>query len=108
MAEYNVAQGDQFPALQLQLQDKNGPVDLTNAAAVTIRVAFPSGVKIYAATVDALQTTTGKGNVTYNFQAGDIPDAGVFRMQTQVTWAASAKETFPNRGFDFLNVTDLI
>ena len=106
MTDYYFAQNDRLPQLKMNLQDQVDSIDLTNAVSVKVYVEFPTGVKEYAMTIAPNQSTSGKGDIQYDFVADDIPDPGRHRMRTVVTWSSSRDETFPNDGYDYMNVVE--
>lgn len=102
MTDYYFGQGDRLPQLKMVLGDQNGPIDLTDAESVKVYVEFSSGVKVYEMVV-APDQVTYKGHIQYDLKSDDIPDAGRFRMRTEVMWPGNRPETFPNDGYDYLN-----
>lgn len=98
--------GDTWPPLEVSLLDAGQPVDLTNATAIKIHVAPapPATITINAA-MEVYGTPTD-GVVRYVWAAGDLNQAGTFRLEVEVTWATGEIQTFPPASYLSYTVTD--
>jgi hypothetical protein len=104
VADLTIKQHDLFPALSVTLSDANGPVDLT--AATAVKVIMHSGVTTVTGTMTKApnQTTTGKGQATYQWVSPDTSVVGTYDTEFEVTWPTALPETFPNDGYKSITI----
>lgn len=104
-----IKQGDTTPFITATLKDSAGdPVDLTDATVrFLLRDAF-TWLEVLAE--DAVNDQNGdgsdgsKGQVHYEWQAGDTDDAGLSRGEFEVTYYDQTVESFPNGGYIFVEI----
>ena len=106
MADVWIKRNDTSPKLALTLQDVNGaPVNISGATCrLYMREMRSTTLVVAGATMDNLQTLEGEeivneGQVEYEWEVGDIPEAGGYYAEVEVTFAAGEIETFPNDGY---------
>lgn len=98
---------DLLPVLETRLDRDGSPVDLTDAVEVRLLVKRSSTIKInQTMTWDVDQTVNGgkRGIVTYAWQTGDTDTAAEYSVEYQVMWSGNRPETFPDGGYDVLQV----
>jgi len=104
---FEIKQGDTAPALETILYGgDDGPLDLTNADDVAIRMAlceYPFTVKLNLVSVTFAPDTSGA--VSYQWQAGDTDDVGVYDLEWVATFPGAQSMTVPSSGFDTVVVT---
>jgi hypothetical protein len=86
---------DTRPTLVAILSDSAGVLDLTDATAVALHVEHvATGTQL----VDAACTVSGAsaGEVTYEWQAGDLDAAGMCYFEFQITYSDGTILTVPN------------
>ena len=104
-----VKQGDTTPFLSATLKDVNlDPVDLTDA---TIRLLLHDAFTwLEALAEDAVNDQVGdgsdgsKGQVHYEWQAGETDTAGLYRGEFEVTYYDQTIESFPNGSYIFVEI----
>jgi hypothetical protein len=92
--------GDTWPPLEAQLQDRDGPVDLSGAT-VRLRIRNQQTGDMLLDNV-ATVTTPVSGNVKYIPTTGQLSRLGNFNVEWHVAWADGAEATFPNSGYGLL------
>jgi hypothetical protein len=92
-----IKQHDTYPPLEAQLSDKNGVVDLTNAASARLlRQPTPAGaLQDLPMTFKSPRTS---GFVVRDWATGDNAAAGTYSCEVEVTWNDGKITTFPNDG----------
>lgn len=116
MAFY-IKQGDTSPALLRQMKDASGnPISGVGASA-KFNMAMSTGqlvcnqktATIFAGTLPAelggATVTAADGWLKYTWAAGDTATAGTAVAEFQVTFADASIETFPNVGYEVVNIT---
>lgn len=104
MAFY-IKQGDTSPNLNAVLKDGNGQViDLTGAT-ITFRM---SPINSETLTVNKLASIASAqdGSVTYGWQSSDTSAVGSYYAEFEVLAANGTVETFPNKGYVRIEITD--
>jgi hypothetical protein len=99
--------GDTSPPLEATLRDANGPVDLTGASVrlhINRQHATKPFLNVAASIVNPNQPPDQLGKVRYQWESGDLSEAGNFDVEWFVTWADGAEATFPNAGYGKLVV----
>lgn len=101
--DFYLGGGDTLPVASTTIEDETGPIDLTNASSVTFHGKKAGAGTLIggAATIALLQSTTGKGQVSYTWQASDSLVFGKYWVQ----WVAIINGlivTAPNNGSDEL------
>lgn len=100
-----IKQNDTSPALVGQLFNPDGSnPDLTGATVKFIMRSSSGG----AAKVDASATvvTASTGRVKYTWSAGDTDTVGEYEGEFEVTFSGGAVQTYPNKGYLKIEVTD--
>lgn len=103
--------GDTYPPLRGLASDEAGPVDLSTADALQVRIK--SGATLITGTPIAVQPPASDAdgreyNWEYDWALGDTANPGDYVVQLKVTWDAAAVppqiETFPNDGGGTLTI----
>lgn len=93
MPSFSIRRGDTAPALEAILRDSTGALAiLANAT----EVRFLMRRRNQELKVNALATDIDGATATYQWQAADTDEAGVFHSEFQVTWNDGRIQTFPN------------
>jgi len=108
-----IKKGDTRPILTLTLYTRNSAgvktvADLSAggvAAKFTMTLIGSSTPKLSLKTMSIVNPGTS-GVVQYTWAAADTDTAGEYRAEVQVTYATGVIETFPNRGFFRVIVTE--
>lgn len=100
---HRMKQHDLEPQLRLVVLDGTVPVDLTNAAAVVLIVR---GVIDRAPMTKHADQTNHRGEVSYDWQAGDTDTVGEFDLEVEAMWPGTRPQTFPVKGYAVLIVED--
>lgn len=95
---------DTWPPLQATLSDQNGPIDLTNASTVHVIMKGTTALIDGACTIDANQTSTGMGQVTYTWAIGDTAITDTYQVEFEIVWAAGGIETIPNDSYRSIQI----
>lgn len=96
-----IKQGDTRPSLLVELRDKDGAVDLTNAVKVEFHMAMLDGGEVVIdSEADNLQVsaTEQRGYVSYPWAPGETATPGRYYGEFEVTFVAGEVMTFPNDG----------
>lgn len=106
MAGWYARIGDVNIPITVTLSDATGPVVLTGATVVfhAKRIGATDAISGTAALAD--QTTT-PGKCTYTLTAGNLDithAAGSYKVEWQVTFPTGRVATWPNPGFDLLDL----
>jgi hypothetical protein len=105
MTTYYVKQGDTAPVAAATLLDPSGAaVSLSGAAVVFHMVDQARAVVVNAAAIIDPDQVGNKGKVTYQWILADTDTAGIFLAEWQVTFAGGAVQTFPNLGYDTVQI----
>lgn len=95
--DYQATVGDYGKTIAGVCADAHGPVDLTDATSVTMRLGREGQTPIATGLADVdPDQATNKGRVTYTFVAGDLDTAGEFEL-TFVALFPDARLTFPTQ-----------
>jgi len=106
---FTIKQGDTSPSLEVQLTNQEDePVDLRLADRVEIHVN--GGVEAD----DIVDDTSGnlsflnkeKGKVQYTWRDGETSVSGQREVEFVVFFSNGKQETFPNRGFVYIQIQD--
>jgi hypothetical protein len=105
METFYIKRGDTSPAIRYALDPAS--VVLTGA---TVRFQMRARRSRGGATlIDApavVVTATGTPTVEYQWQTGEIANAGIFEAEFRVTYADGRVETFPNDEFISVKVSE--
>lgn len=93
MADLDLVQDDTYPT-RFRLSDAAGPVDLTNASAITLFLKSPSRLVTVTCTKDADQIAN-RGWVTTSYGPTDLSVADTYQAECQVVFNDGKKATFP-------------
>ena len=111
MADFTLKRGDTSPALIATLKDRDGqPVNLTSATVLFVMRATDSisgsTPRIQGAMQVATDQVANRGQVTYQWSAGDTDLPGSFAGEFVVTWPTGREQTFPTTGFVTVQIND--
>jgi hypothetical protein len=100
-----IKQNDTSPALTGQLFNPDG--SNPNLAGSTVKFIMRPAAG-GSAKVDASATvvTASTGNVKYSWIAADTDTVGSFEGEFEVTFSGGAVQTYPNKGYLKIEVTD--
>jgi hypothetical protein len=102
MNRFYLKTGDTSPSLEYALSPAS--VDLTDAT-VFFNMRGRDGVKISRAAA-VVVTPTGSPTVRYDWQASNTDVPGSFTAEFEVVYPGGAIETFPNRDFILVTITE--
>lgn len=104
MATFHIKATDESPALQTTLKDASGSaVNLTGASVV----ANMTRIGATARTIDGASVTIDNasgGVVSYAFDDTETATWGIYRLEWVATYADATQETFPNQGYDIVQI----
>lgn len=96
MADLTLKSGDRWPPLVTTLEDGGGPLNLTTAVGVTMRMASPTVSKTgLVCTI----TDAANGVVSYAWAAGDTSAPGTYKAEFVVDFGSGKIQTAPNDGW---------
>lgn len=95
---------DLQPRLEVRLERDGVAVDLTTADEVRFLAKRGATVKIDGLMTWGDQTGDLRGIVYRDWVIGDTDTASEYQVEYQVMWPASRPETFPDGGYDVLQV----
>ena len=98
---------DLQPRLEIRLERDGDPVDLSTAVEVRFLVKRGATLKINGTmSWDVDQSVDGgkRGIVWRDWATGDTDTASEYQVEYQVEWPSSRPETFPDGGYDVLQV----
>lgn len=103
---FEIKQGNTSPFLETVLLDVDGPVDLTTADHVELRMVLcrhPRTVVLNDVVTDFVADATG--TVWYEWQTGDTDTPGKYEIEWTVVYPTGLIVTFPSLGHDIVDVT---
>lgn len=96
--------GDRLPEVEVSLYGADGQVvDLTDAT-VTFTLASNDG-RVLIDKAAATVVTAASGLVRYSWDADDLSAPGRYRCEWIATFPGGRQMTFPNRGYDTIELT---
>lgn len=110
MADVTIKRNDTWPPLKAILSDANGPIDLTAASSVTLKMRS-STVLVSAGA--ALITGPTAGEVTYYWKAAqttptalpaDTGFVGVYNVEWEIQWSSGGVQTVPNINYSTIEI----
>ncbi len=109
---FRIKQGDQRPKFVVVLYDDFGEpsqavVDLTDASSAVFNMRHESGAVIIDGVAADITNDVG-GEVTYTWDVGDTAEVGFYQAEVEITWTDTLPETWPNKGFWWIEVTEAI
>lgn len=101
---FYIKRNDTAPPFRAILKDGDG--DIVNVTGATVR--FHMNKRDGTAVVNAAATINSAtaGDVEYNWDAADTALAGIYNAEFEVTYANTTVETFPNKGYEEVRVTE--
>ena len=104
MADFTIKRNDTRPAIRVTLS--TAPTDVITS--VTFKMADKAGTSIVSAagTIVSQPSATAGGVVEYAWLAADTDQAGRMRGEMQVTFDDARVETYPNKGFIDIEITE--
>ena len=98
---YYIKRNDTLPALDAQLTDANGVIDLTWT---TVRLIARSGVREIIKPCEI--TVAAQGRVTVRFDPSDTTHTGHYHAEFEITILGSEKLTVHNDGYFSIIITE--
>lgn len=96
--------GDRLPEVEVTLYGADGQVvDLTDAT-VTFTLASTDG-RVLINKAAATVVTPASGLVRYSWGVSDLSSPGTYRCEWIATFPGGRQMTFPNRGYDTIELT---
>jgi hypothetical protein len=100
-----IKKGDIGTPLNVVLQGRNGPIDLSTASMAKLFMRSRSGInKINGEPMTFVNRT--EGHLRYDFKSVDVDTSGPFLIEIRVTWPGGRFETFPNDGQNTLLISE--
>lgn len=98
-----IKRNDTSPGMQATLKNGSGTaVDLTGATVLMIMRPVGGGKRKISGACTLHDAANGI--VRYAWVSGDTDTAGLFNVEFQVTYADSTVETFPNKGYEQVQI----
>jgi hypothetical protein len=94
MADLVIKAGDTFPALVTTLEENSGPLDLTGAGTITMRMASNS-VSMTDLECSIVGDPTN-GVVEYEWDAGDTATPGTYKVDFLIDFGSGQLQSAPN------------
>jgi hypothetical protein len=101
MADWTMKKNDTWPPLAFTLSDAAGPVDLTDAQQVMLRMKLGRKT-VHGICSPAPDQDAHPGAGTYSWVPEDTSIVGKWRAEFEVTWVDGTVVTFPND--DYLEI----
>jgi hypothetical protein len=96
MPDLTLKSGDTWPPLVTTLEDGGGPLDLTTAVGVTMKMASPTVSKTgLVCTI----TDASNGIVSYTWASGDTSAPGTYKVEFTVDFGTGKLQTAPNDAY---------
>lgn len=109
MADRTIKQGDSAPNIENTLTLEGGPVDLTNADTVEYIAYDKFEKEVLRDDNDtgsvSIDDASG-GVVTFNVDAGDFPDVGLYEAEWVVNFTDGERISFPNDRYMTIEVIE--
>jgi hypothetical protein len=105
MPDLTIKAGDTYPAFVAVLEEITGPIDLTGADGVTMRMASDTVTlpSLTCTVVDAAQ-----GIVSRVFTSGNTATPGLYSVEFEIEWDAGEIQTVPNDGVKEILIVDSV
>lgn len=103
MADWTTKAHDTWPPMPGALTDLNGPIDLTAATVVRLKLKSAT-LAVTTGPVDITDPANGK--VSYTWQPGDTATAGDYQAEWEIQWAAGGTETVPNDTYFAVSIVE--
>ena len=104
MSEFTIKQNDTSPSLLYAIQPTS--IDLTGATVVFNMRNQVTNVVQVSRKAAIVVTATGTPTVQYDWDEADTQTSGQFEAEFEVTHSNGRVETFPQRGFIGITITD--
>lgn len=96
MPDLTIKAGDTYPPLVTTLEENGGPLDLTTATSITMRMASDSPPSAVDDLVCAVVGDPTQGVVEYEWQAGDTDVPGTYKVDFVIDFGTGQLQTVPN------------
>ena len=103
MADVTYKRGDNAPPITATLSDLDGPIDLSSADAVRLRMKSDTAI-VEAGPVEI--TDAANGEIKYEWEADDLMFAGSYRGEWEITWSDGTIQTVPNDTYFAVDVLE--
>lgn len=104
MPDFWIKQNDTAPAIEAQLQDKDGNAIDISGASVDFHMEHKHGDESDVVDAGATINDASSGKVQYNWQTGDTSTPGDYLAEWEVTYSDGSIESFPNNDEQQLEV----
>jgi len=95
-AEFFIKKTNRLPILQCELEDSNGPIDLSGAEVEFVYKYKPTGaVNLRTGTI----VSATSGIVQYPWTSGDVSSAGVYWGEWRITFSDGKQLSVPNDSY---------
>lgn len=107
MADRAIKQNDTWPPLEAVLMDQDGPIDLSTAQAVWLKMRGTkrTGAVSVAGTCQIVLPATN-GAVIHNWLSTETAVADLYNAEFEIQWADGSVQTVPNSGYFYVDVQD--
>lgn len=104
MADYVIKSGSTSPAFVVTLMKGDQPADITGYQSVTLRLRpAEGGALVVNSAVTVLETYPAR--VSYDWQAADTANVGLYEAEWEVVYSNGAEQVFPADGFTTVEIT---
>jgi hypothetical protein len=108
MATFHIKEDDDAPTISTTLKDSAGTVINLTGATVTIRAKrIGSTTRVIDGKSVTVSSATG-GVVQYQLDTTETATHGVYRLEWDVTYSGGRVETFPNEGYDIMQIEKVL
>jgi hypothetical protein len=107
MADRAIKQNDTWPPLEAVLMDQDGPIDLTTAQSVTLKMRGQKRVgPVTVSGLCLIATPKTSGGVIHEWLPADTAVADLYSAEFEILWGDGSIQTVPNSGYFYIDVQD--
>lgn len=103
---FYIKQNDTSPALIATLKDSGAVVINLTGATTVFKMRNVSGVIVSLTGTNSVDAPATGGIARFTFSAADTATVGRYQGEFQVTFGDGSVETFPNKGYIGVKITD--
>jgi hypothetical protein len=107
MADFSIKQNDTWPPMEAALSDQGGPIDLTTASSVALKMRGTK--RTGAVSVSGPCTVLAPpmdGVVMHEWDATETAVADFYNAEFEITWGDGSIQTVPNSGYFYIDIQD--
>lgn len=106
MADFAIKQNDTWRPLEAVLVDLDGPIDLTTASSVSLKMRGTK--RTGAVTVSGLCQVVSalNGEIVHEWDASETAVADFYNAEFEIIWGDGHIQTVPNSGYFYIDIQD--